>query len=207
MNKRWFFEGHGPIIPLPSDQIPSRYESPELLECFFHFSAESIAKIKSKSNCQFQTTKISSFQSLSSLVWRRITRARNFPPEKITGCRLANNNRGRMNPPNLDYFGNSINLMRTSAPAGELLGNDLGWAAWRLQEAVVGHSDENIRGILSSWLEPPVVYRMGKVFDTVSVMMGSSPNLEGMSLPGRRLCSGGGDVWSSRVLGVLKKEI
>ncbi|CAL1414943.1 unnamed protein product [Linum trigynum] len=46
MNKWWFSEGHGPIIPLPSDQIPSRYESPELLECFFHFSAESIAKIK-----------------------------------------------------------------------------------------------------------------------------------------------------------------
>ncbi|CAI0389887.1 unnamed protein product [Linum tenue] len=52
-----------------------------------------------------------------------------------------------MNPPlHLDYFGNSINPMRTSAPAGELLGNYLGWAAWRLQEAVVGHSDEKIRG-------------------------------------------------------------
>ncbi|CAL1414944.1 unnamed protein product [Linum trigynum] len=106
-----------------------------------------------------------------------------------------------MNPPmHLDYFGTSINRMRTSAPAGELLGNDLGWAAWRLQEAVVRHSDEKIRGILSSWLEPPVVYRMEQVFDTDSVMMGSSPNLEGMPLPGRRLYSGGGEVWSSRVL-------
>ncbi|CAI0459055.1 unnamed protein product [Linum tenue] len=202
MNKRRFSEDHVPIIPLPSDQIPSRYESPELLECFFHFSAESIAKIKSKTNYQFRTTKISSFQSLSSLVWRCITRARNFPPEKITGCRLATNNRGRMNPPlHLDYFGNSINQMRTFTPAGELLGNDLGWAAWRLQEAVVGHSDEKIRGILSSWFEPSVVYRMEQVLDTVSVMMGSSPNMEGMPLSGRRFCSGGGEVWSSRVLG------
>ncbi|CAI0446862.1 unnamed protein product, partial [Linum tenue] len=57
---------------------------------------------------------------------------------------------GRMNPPlHPDYFENSINPMRTSAAVGELLGNDLGWAAWRLHEAVVGHNDEKIRGILS----------------------------------------------------------
>ncbi|CAI0424669.1 unnamed protein product [Linum tenue] len=179
VNNRWFPEGCNQIIPLPADQIPSRYESPKLLERFFHFSAESIGKIKSKANYQSGTTKISSFQSLSALVWRGITRARNFPAEKITGCRLATNNRGRMNPPlHPDYFGNSINPMRTSAAVGELLRNDLGWAAWRLHEAVVGHSDEKIKGFVSAWLESPVVYRMEQVFDTDSVMMGSSPRFD-----------------------------
>ncbi|CAN0922436.1 Uncharacterized acetyltransferase At3g50280 [Linum grandiflorum] len=151
--QRWFPDGHGPIIPLPADQIPSRYESPELKERFFHFSSESISILKSKANTQSQTKKISSFQSLSALVWRCITRARNFPPERVTGCRLATNNRGRMNPQlDPDYFGNSISPMRTSVTAGELMENDLGWAAWRLHLAV-----------------------MEKVFDPDSVMMGSSP--------------------------------
>ncbi|CAI0393043.1 unnamed protein product, partial [Linum tenue] len=109
-----------------------------------------------------------------------------YPSKKIIGCRLVTNNRGRMNPPlHPDYFGNLINPMRTSTAVGELLGNDLGWAVWRLHEAVVGHIDEKIRGILSSWLEALVVYQMEQVFDTDSVMMGSSPNLEGMPLPGR----------------------
>ncbi|CAI0424699.1 unnamed protein product [Linum tenue] len=68
--------------------------------------------------------------------------------------------------------------MRTSAAVGELLRNDLGWAAWRLHEAVVGHSDEKIKGFVSAWLESPVVYRMEQVFDTDSVMMGSSPRFD-----------------------------
>ncbi|CAN1191876.1 Uncharacterized acetyltransferase At3g50280 [Linum perenne] len=174
--KRWFPEGHGPIIPLPADQIPSRYESPVLKERFFYFSAESIAKLKSKANSQSLTTKISSFQSLSALIWRCITRARNFPPGKVIGCRLATNNRGRINPPlDPDYFGNSISPMRTTVTAGELLENDLGWAAWKLHLAVAGYGDEKIREGLMSWLESPVIYRMEQVFDQESVMMGSSP--------------------------------
>ncbi|CAI0551585.1 unnamed protein product, partial [Linum tenue] len=38
VNNRWFPEGCNQIIPQPADQIPSRYESPKLLERFFQFT-------------------------------------------------------------------------------------------------------------------------------------------------------------------------
>ncbi|TQD85199.1 hypothetical protein C1H46_029287 [Malus baccata] len=81
----------------------------------FHFSAESLAKLRAKANAESGTTKISSFQSLSALLWRSITRARCQPPDQGTSCRH-----------------------------GELLEHGLGWAAWKLHEAVVNHNDKGI---------------------------------------------------------------
>ncbi|KAM1789096.1 hypothetical protein ACFX11_039289 [Malus domestica] len=53
----------------------------------FHFSAESLAKLKAKANAESGTTKISSFQFLSVLLWRSITRAHCQPPNQGTSCR------------------------------------------------------------------------------------------------------------------------
>jgi hypothetical protein len=79
LHNRWFPEGYCPLINLPfkhHDEFISRYEAPELVERFFHFSAESIAKLKAKANIESNTNKISSFQSLTAHIWRCITRAR-----------------------------------------------------------------------------------------------------------------------------------
>ncbi|KAB1220192.1 hypothetical protein CJ030_MR3G017016 [Morella rubra] len=70
--KRWFPEGYGPIINLPfthQDEFISRFEASKLRERMFHFSSEFIAKLKAKANAEYNTDKISSFQSLSALVW------------------------------------------------------------------------------------------------------------------------------------------
>ncbi|KAK8684093.1 hypothetical protein V6N13_040130 [Hibiscus sabdariffa] len=96
--ERWFPEGYGPLLKLPftcQEEFISRYEAPQLLERIFHFSTESIAKLKERANTKYKTTKISSFQSLSAFVWRAITRARRFPSEMASGCRLAINNRDK----------------------------------------------------------------------------------------------------------------
>ena len=101
-----------------------------------HFSSESIAKLKAKANAESNTNKISSFQSLSALVWRCITCARCLPHDQITRCRLATNNRSRMEPSlSNDYFGNSIYAVGGVTTAGELLEHNLGWVAWKLHEA------------------------------------------------------------------------
>ncbi|XP_021903461.1 uncharacterized acetyltransferase At3g50280 [Carica papaya] len=175
---RWFPDGYGPIINLPfthQDQFIKRYESPKLMERIFHFSAETIAGLKSKANAEYNTTKISSFQSLSALVWRSITRARHLPPDQTTCCRLAINNRPRLDPPlSPDYFGNSIQTAQGVSKAGELLEQNLGWAAWKLHEAVANHNDRAVRGFVEEWLKNPFVYHMD-LFDPFSVMMGSSP--------------------------------
>ncbi|CAN6682179.1 unnamed protein product [Malus baccata var. baccata] len=177
--KRWFPDGHGPIINLPfkhSDEFIGRFEAPPLRERMFHFSSESIAKLKAKANAESNTTKISSFQSLSALLWRTITRARCLAPDQGTSCRLAANNRGRIDPPlSGDYFGNSIYPVKSeTVAAGELLEHGIGWAAWKLHEAVVNHDDKVIRGQADAWLKSPSVYLVS-YFDPLSVMMGSSP--------------------------------
>ncbi|KAK2660256.1 hypothetical protein Ddye_006789 [Dipteronia dyeriana] len=177
--KRWFPDGHDPIIYLPfthQEEFLSRFEAPELLERYFHFTAESVAKLKARANSESKTSKISSFQALSALVWRSISRARRFPNDQMTSMRLAINNRLRLEPPlSQDYFGNSIQTVRGVATAGELLEHDLGWAAWKLHEAVVNHSDKTVRKFLESWRQSPMIYQLGQFFDPKSVMMGSSP--------------------------------
>ncbi|XP_050234606.1 uncharacterized acetyltransferase At3g50280-like [Mercurialis annua] len=177
--KRWFPDGYGPVINLPftnPEQFLLHYESPLLKERMFHFSSASIAKLKAKANSEHNTNKISSFQSLSALMWRCITRTRNLPHDQITSCRVACNNRSRLNPPLPEnYFGNCIYPLRAFTIAGELLENNLGWAAWKVHEAVVNHTDEATRKNVESWMKSPTIYKIPQLFDSFSVMMGSSP--------------------------------
>lgn len=177
--KRWVPDGRDAIINLPfthHDQFITRFEAPVLKERFFHFSSESIAKIKARANAERKSNKISSFQALSAFVWRAITRARCFPDDQETSCRLAINNRIRLDPPLPEnYFGNSIQTVRGVATAGELLKHDLGWAAWLLHQAVVDHNDKAVRAWLDSWFQTHFIYQLGLFFDPKSIMMGSSP--------------------------------
>jgi hypothetical protein len=179
IHKRWFPDGVDPSLNLPfthQDEFISRFEAPKLRERMFHFSSESIAKLKAKANAESNTNKISSFQSLSALLWRCITRARCLPHGQITNCRMAMNNRSRMVPPlSNDYFGNSIAAMGGVTTAGELLEHSLGWAAWKLHEAVVNHTDRVVRDWIDSWVQSPIIFQPARYFDPYSVMMGSSP--------------------------------
>ncbi|PNX98417.1 HXXXD-type acyl-transferase family protein [Trifolium pratense] len=179
IHTRWFPEGYGPIINLPfkhHDEFIHRYDAPLLRERIFHFSAKSIAKLKTKANLESKTTKISSFQSLSALVWRSITRVRQLPYDKKTTCKLALNNRTRMAPPLPNgYFGNSLYTVSTETTAKELLENDLGWAAWKIHLAIANHDDKVVRRSAEEWLSSPFLYRMDLFFDPYTVMMGSSP--------------------------------
>ncbi|KAH7658060.1 Transferase protein [Dioscorea alata] len=181
IHDRCFLEGAKPPLKLPfthESQFIERHYPPPLREKMFHFSSEAIAKLKAKANKECGTDKISSFQSLSALMWRCITRARRFPAEQVTSCRVAIQNRARLQPsqsPN--YFGNSIYSLRITATAGELLENDFGWAAWVIHEGVVSHTNDAIRGMVKRWVEAPVVYKLS-MFDNFSVVMGSSPRFD-----------------------------
>lgn len=87
--ERWFPDGIGPIVNFPfthPDQYINRFEAPELRKRIFHFSAKSIADLKAKPNAEWDAKEISSFQSLSALVWRAITRARLIPRDQSTSC-------------------------------------------------------------------------------------------------------------------------
>ncbi|CAJ2640965.1 unnamed protein product [Trifolium pratense] len=157
------------------DEFILRYEAPILRERIFHFSAESIAKLKAKANKESNTDKISSFQSLSALVWRSITRARQLQHDQRTICKLAINNRTRMKPSLAkEYFGSLAFAVRTETTVKELLENDLGWAAWKIHLAVANYDDKVVRQLVNEWLQSPIVPRMD-MFEANIVLMGSSP--------------------------------
>ncbi|MBA0693460.1 hypothetical protein Goari_003833 [Gossypium aridum] len=180
MLERWFPDGNnGPLLTLPfthQNEFITRFETPHVLERIFHFSAKSITKLKKRANTESNTTKISSFQSLSAFVWRSITRARRLPCEIVTCCMLAINNRSRLEPPlSPNYFGNSFQTVTAMTTAGELLDHGLGWAAWKLYQAVVNHSDKSVRGFVNDWLRSPFVYQCSPHLYPRSVIIGSSP--------------------------------
>ncbi|KAM7270242.1 hypothetical protein ACFE04_029456 [Oxalis oulophora] len=178
VHNRWFPDGHDKIINLPykhEDEFVSRFESPSLLERIFHVSSESIIKLKAKANAECNTTKISAFQSLAALVWKSITRSRNLPRDQIASCRMAINNRIRLNPQIPDnYFGNYIQTVKGAAIVSELLENNLGFAAMELHKAVINHCDEHVRAFLEGCQKTSFVYKLGQSFDPYCVMMGSS---------------------------------
>ncbi|KAL2527827.1 HXXXD-type acyl-transferase family protein [Forsythia ovata] len=182
IHKHWFPEGHDPILNLPfthHDQFTSRHDSPLMRERVFHFSAASLAKIKAKANSECNTTKISTLQALSAHIWRCVTRARGFLPDQNTSCRLAINNRTRLNPPLPDdYFGNCIQTVKATTTAGKLLRNGLGWAAWQLHQTVINHTDKLVLEWVDSWQQTHFIYQLGQFFDTSSIMMGSSPRFD-----------------------------
>ncbi|CAN8287616.1 unnamed protein product [Cochlearia groenlandica] len=176
---RYIPEGYGPLFTLPysnPEEFIRPFESPVLKERIFSFSSETIQCIKSKANKENRTTSISSFQSLTAVIWRCITRARRLPLDQETSCRLACDNRARMYPPlDPEYFGNSISALRTASKVGELLENGFEWAALKLHEAVAEHTSEKVTQMIDQWLKSPFIYHIDRLFEPMSVMMGSSP--------------------------------
>ncbi|XP_058070167.1 protein ENHANCED PSEUDOMONAS SUSCEPTIBILITY 1-like [Magnolia sinica] len=179
--QRCFLDVDKSLIRLPfsnPDEFIERYETPPLRERIFHFAPKAIAQLKSKANNECKTDKISSFQALCALVWRSIIRARGFPLDQKTSCRLAIGNRPRLQPPlSPDYFGNCINVTSATASVGDLLSHDLGWAAWLLHQSVAAHNDGVVPGTVKAWVMAPMVYHISE-FDRYSVMVGSSPRFD-----------------------------
>ncbi|KAJ3708999.1 hypothetical protein LUZ61_012704 [Rhynchospora tenuis] len=182
VHDKWFIGGYGePPIKLPyssPEEFVVRFSPPPLRERMFHFSSESLAKLKARANSECGKGTISTFQALSALMWRCITRARGFPPEQKTSCRLAIQNRARLQPPlSPNYFGNSIYAAPATTTAGELLNNNLGWVAWKAHEVVSNHTDSAIRDMVHKYMKDPIVYNL-HMFDIHSIQMGSSPRFD-----------------------------
>ncbi|XVF24047.1 hypothetical protein REPUB_Repub13aG0093000 [Reevesia pubescens] len=179
-------------------------ENEPLRERIFGFSREAVLELKAKvnnknkeeflingeilakqSNDKYWTLKtgpvfsntmeISSFQSLSALLWRAVTRARKLPVSKMTTFRMAVNCRHRLNP-KLDplYFGNAIQSIPTYASAGDVTSSGIRWCAEQLNKSVKAHDDEAVRRFVKNWEEDPKCFPLGN-FDGASMTMGSSP--------------------------------
>ncbi|XP_072149231.1 uncharacterized acetyltransferase At3g50280-like [Setaria viridis] len=96
---------------------------PELRERMLHFSAESLIALKERARQELVAAgdeagaaAVTTFQALSSLLWRCVARAQRLRPEQETACRFAIDNRGRLRPPlSTGYFGNSVYAISAEA--------------------------------------------------------------------------------------------
>ncbi|CAA7026964.1 unnamed protein product [Microthlaspi erraticum] len=177
-----FREVSGPIYSLPyskpNESSSQGMESPPALkQRMFHFSSETLTSLKAKANQDCGTTEISSLQSLSAFMWRSITRARKLPNDQETSCRLAVGIRSRMDPPlPVDLFGVYISVATTTTKTGNLLENELGWAASKVHQVVTEQTSEKISSALDRYLKlTPSDISVKRLFPPTLVHMGSSP--------------------------------
>ncbi|XP_021769143.1 uncharacterized acetyltransferase At3g50280-like [Chenopodium quinoa] len=138
-------------------------------------NAVAVSKPQSLTETESMAVEISSFQSLSALLWRCVTRARKLNPDKTTTFRMAVNCRHRLEP-KLDplYFGNAIQSIPTVALVDDVLSNDLRWAAEQLNKNVKDHGNDTVRKYVSEWESNPRTFPLGN-FDGAMITMGSSP--------------------------------
>ncbi|WZZ03567.1 hypothetical protein YC2023_089488 [Brassica napus] len=122
---------------------------------------------------------ISSLQALSAHLWRSIIRHSGMSRDEETHCKLTVDMRQRLNPPlEKECFGNLILLGVATVTVGELLDNQMGWAASQINKMVRSQTDEKFKTFAKNCVRDHVkILEKGcgnpKVFD--SVVMSSSP--------------------------------
>ncbi|VAH71018.1 unnamed protein product [Triticum turgidum subsp. durum] len=92
VHRRWFLDGCRVPIPLPFAKVEDiasygHSSSVQPQDCFLHFSAESVKKLKAKANAEASgtgTATISSLQALLAHLWVAVCRARRLAPDQST---------------------------------------------------------------------------------------------------------------------------
>uniref|UniRef100_A0A5B7AVR4 Putative BAHD acyltransferase DCR n=1 Tax=Davidia involucrata TaxID=16924 RepID=A0A5B7AVR4_DAVIN len=155
-------------------------DPPPLREKIFRFSESAIDQIKSKlnSNPSDGSKPFSTFQSLSTHVWRAVTRARQLKPEDYTAFTVFADCRRRVDPPMPEsYFGNLIQAIFTVTAAGLLSANPPEFAATLIQKAIQMHDSKVIDGRNKEWESNPVIFQF-KDAGVNCVAVGSSPRFK-----------------------------
>eukprot|EP00253_Pinus_taeda_P032621 PITA_32621 len=164
-------------VELPQTQTVRHLSPPPLREKVFHFSKETISRLKDKANRDKSEDQIiiSSFEALSAQMWHAITRARGLLPHEPTTLKLAVNCRSRLIPPlPYSYFGNAIQVVTATVTAGELLAADISSTASLLHHIISQHTDASIRAEQQRFNEHRTLMKLDKIIDDNIVLIGSS---------------------------------
>ncbi|KAL5220237.1 hypothetical protein ABZP36_024950 [Zizania latifolia] len=185
--ERWFVDGSPVPIPLPFAKLEDMVRRPEwkpVQECFFHFSAESVRKLKAKANAEMAsaakaTATISSLQSLLAHLWRAVCRAKRLPPEQETMYAFSVGWRARVKELPQEYMGNSVAGAAAVSTVGEIVDKGLGWAAWLLNRAVASADEASVRRMLAAWPETPRFFYVADVVrHSTGMGISSSPRFD-----------------------------
>ncbi|TVU39130.1 hypothetical protein EJB05_12535, partial [Eragrostis curvula] len=190
--ERWFLDTCPVPVPLPFaklDHVVRRCDhAPPLEECFFHFSAESVKKLKGRANAVVQNGEvatdavtISSLQSLLAHLWRSVCRARQIEPSQETTFVLLIGCRGRVKGiPTAGYVGNAVVPCKVKSTAGEIVDKGLGWTALQLNRTVASFDEATmVRDSLERWVrEPRFSYTADLLSGSSALGTGGSPRFD-----------------------------
>ncbi|XP_047322115.1 BAHD acyltransferase DCR-like [Impatiens glandulifera] len=168
-------EKSGPTIP---DAI--KFVGPTLREKIFKFSESAIERIKSDVNADSSddSKSFSTFQALSSHLWRAVTRARQLKPEDPTVFIVFADCRKRVDPPMPDsYFGNLIQAIFTGTATGLLLAHPKDFGASMIQKAIYAHDSKAIQERNTEFENNPKIFQFKDAGMNV-VAIGSSPRFK-----------------------------
>ncbi|XP_016549693.2 uncharacterized acetyltransferase At3g50280-like, partial [Capsicum annuum] len=166
-------------LPLKMDdeKLFEKFEAPIFVERVFHFSKESIGRLKGKANSEMNVKSISSLQAFLAHLWRAFTRCRKLDAEGEVVITIIIGTRSRLNPPiPEEYFGNALHFKKVKTSAGELLKNGLGWAAMQINKIVLAQNTEEVVKMYKDWVENPILITKGSVYGGITKLaIGSTP--------------------------------
>ncbi|KAK9724666.1 hypothetical protein RND81_05G090800 [Saponaria officinalis] len=165
-------------IPDAPPQPESTTPTP-LREKLFRFPETAIEKIKAALNSgKGDSIPFSTFQSLSTHIWRAITSARGLKPEEPTVFTIFVDCRKRVSPPMPDsYFGNLIQAVFTGTASGMVTGNPPEFAAGMIQAAIKAHDAAAIENRNKEFEGSPIIFQF-KDAGMNCVAVGSSPRFK-----------------------------
>ncbi|XP_057481962.1 uncharacterized acetyltransferase At3g50280-like [Actinidia eriantha] len=155
---RWFpSDIDCPIhIPFSMKQVDKKFIVPTFKERIFHFTKEKIAALKGKANAEMSTVSISSLQALLAHLWRAVVRCQHIEANQEVKYVLVVSARPRLQPPLLEgYFGHTSRGEILTTTVGELVGQGLGWVAWKLNQQIALQTNDEIRNFLMCWVKNP----------------------------------------------------
>ncbi|KAJ4958412.1 hypothetical protein NE237_025523 [Protea cynaroides] len=115
----------------------------------FKVTRDQLNILKAKSKDGGNRVNYSSYEILSAHVWRSSCKARGFTDDQKTKMYIATNGRSRLHPPlPRGYFGNVIFTATPFAVSGDLMNNELMYAAGKVHDALMRMDDEYLRSAL-----------------------------------------------------------
>ncbi|WRX08991.1 hypothetical protein QQP08_001478 [Theobroma cacao] len=176
--QRSFFNSINYPIRIPRSYVEQFHEEfilpPNLKERVFHFTKQSIAKLKARANAEVGTNNISSLQALLSHIWRSVIRNKNLDPNEEMIFYMLIGARPRLRDLPEQYFGNAVTSEGVKMKAKELQEQGVGDIAWQMNRIIATQTEVEFKKGLESWIASPKLATMAMVSSNV-LLTSSSP--------------------------------
>ncbi|EOX91481.1 HXXXD-type acyl-transferase family protein [Theobroma cacao] len=162
--QRSFFNSINYPIRIPRSYVEQFHEEfilpPNLKERVFHFTKQSIAKLKARANAEVGTNNISSLQALLSHIWRSVIRNKNLDPNEEMIFYMLIGARPRLRDLPEQYFGNAVTSEGVKMKAKELQEQGVGDIAWQMNRIIATQTEVEFKNGLESWIASPKLVTM-----------------------------------------------